>query len=281
MNTLFDFNDNNQYYLFNDDCIEAMKQLEDNSIDMVLADPPYGTTACKWDSIIPLELMWEQLKRIIKSNGAVVITATQPFTSALIMSNPKMFKYCWIWEKNLKTGNLNARRMPMGGHEEIAVFGNKNLTYNPQKKKRTTEVKSGNKTNSKTSVYGVQREQYIDRQDDWINPDTVIKNISCVHNSSGKLHPTQKPVALMEYLIRTYSNEDEIILDFAMGSGTTGAAAINLNRKFIGIELDESYYKISKNRIDTSLGESNNNTNNSSNETENLNIHSILKEDDD
>jgi len=236
--------------LMQGDCLERMKEIPDGSVDMILTDPPYGTTQCKWDSIIPLEPMWEQLKRVIKPNGAIVLTSSQPFASVLITSNIKEHKTEWVWVKNLKTGNLNARRMPMGGHETAQVFYKKPPTYNPQKRKRTTEVKSGNKFNSKTENYGKQREAYIDRQSDWINPDTVLQNIKCVHNSSGKLHPTEKPVPLMEYFIKTYTNEGETVLDFTMGSGTTGVAAKNLNRSFIGIELDESYFEIAKNRIE-------------------------------
>ena len=193
--------------------------------------------------------MWKQLKRIIKPNGAIVMTAAQPFTTTLIASNMKMFKYCWVWEKNLKTGNLNARRMPMGGHEDVVVFCKGTPTYNPQKRMRTTEIPSGNKKNSKTSVYGSQRDDYVDRQSDMINPDTVIKGIKCVHNSSGKVHPTQKPVALMEYLIKTYTNEGETVLDFTAGSFTTGVACVNLSRRFIGIESDKDYFDTGVNRI--------------------------------
>lgn len=232
------------------DCLERMKEIPDGSVDMVLADPPYGTTACKWDSIIPLEPMWEQLKRLIKPNGAVVMTTSQPFTSILVASNIKMHKTEWVWVKNLKTGNLNARRMPMGGHETAQVFYRKPPTYNPQKRQRTTEVRSGNKFNSKTENYGKQQDIYLDRQSDMINPDTVIQSIKCVHNSSGKVHPTQKPIALMEYLIKTYTNEGETVLDFAMGSGTTGVACKNLDRNFIGIEKDEQYFEIAKQRIE-------------------------------
>ncbi len=236
--------------LMKGDCLERMKEIESGSVDMILTDPPYGTTACKWDSIIPLELMWEQLKRIIKPNGAIVLMSAQPFSSVLISSNIKQYKYEWIWVKNLKTGNLNARRMPMGGHETAQVFYKKPPTYNPQKRVRTTEVKSGNKLNSKTENYGKQKDVYIDRQSDLINPDTVIKGIDCVHNSSGKVHPTQKPVALMEYLIKTYTSESDTVLDFTMGSGTTGVAAKNLNRNFIGIELDDKYFEMAKERIE-------------------------------
>jgi site-specific DNA-methyltransferase (adenine-specific) len=226
-----------------------MKEIPDGSIDMILTDPPYGTTRCKWDSIIDLDLMWEQLKRIIKPNGAIVLMAMQPFSSVLVSSNIKQHKTEWAWVKNLKTGNLNAKRMPMGGHETVQVFYKKPPTYNPQKRKRTTEVKSGNKKNSKTENYGKQKELYTDNQSDLIHPDTAILNIKCLHNSQGKVHPTQKPVALMEYLIKTYTNEGDVVLDFAMGSGTTGCAAKNLNRKFTGIELDENYFNIAKNRI--------------------------------
>lgn len=231
------------------DCLERMKEIPDGSVDCVITDPPYGTTQNRWDSVIPLELMWKELKRIIKPNGAICLMASQPFSSILVTSNLKNYKYEWVWVKNLKTGNLNARKMPMGGHETIQVFYSKPPTYNPQKRDRTTEVKSGNKFNSKTENYGKQSEVYIDRQSDKISPDTALLNIKCVHNSSGKVHPTQKPVELMEYLIKTYTNENETVLDFTMGSGTTGVACKNLNRKFIGIEMDESYFNISKERI--------------------------------
>lgn len=236
--------------LMQGDCLERMKEIPDGSVDMVLTDPPYGTTRNKWDSVIPLDLMWGEIWRVLKPNGACVLFASQPFTSILVSSQIKYYKYEWVWVKNLKTGNLNARRMPMGGHETLQVFYKKPPTYNPQKRQRTTEVKSGNKKNSKTSNYGAQREDYLDRQSDMISPDTALLNIKCVHNSSGKVHPTQKPVALMEYLIKTYTNESETVLDFTMGSGTTGVAAKNLNRNFIGIELDEGYFNIAKERIE-------------------------------
>jgi site-specific DNA-methyltransferase (adenine-specific) len=233
------------------DCLEVMDKLiaEGVKVDAIITDPPYGTTACKWDSVIPFDEMWLRLNKLIKPNGAIVLFGSEPFSSALRMSNIKNYKYDWVWEKNLKTGNLNAKRMPMGGHELVHIFAKKSPTYNPQKRKRTNEVKSGNKKNSKTSVYGSQKEEYTDNQSDLINPDTIIKNIKCVHNSSGKVHPTQKPVALMEYLIKTYTNENELVLDFTMGSGTTGVACKNLNRKFIGIELDDKYFDIAKERI--------------------------------
>lgn len=228
--------------IWHGDCLELMKDIPNGSVDMILCDPPYGKTQCKWDSIIPLEPMWKEIKRCTKPNGAVCLMSSQPFTSVLVSSNIKQYKYEWVWVKNLKTGNLNARKMPMGGHETIQVFYNKPPVYNPQKRKRTTELKSGNKFNSKTKNYGRQREEYIDRQSDMINPDTVIFNIKCVHNSTGKVHPTQKPVALMEYFIKTYTNEEDIVLDFCAGSGSTGWAAKNLNRQFILIEKEKEHY---------------------------------------
>lgn len=239
--------------LIQGDCLEKMKDIPEHSIDMVLTDPPYGTTACKWDNIIPFDAMWTELRRIIKSKGAICLFGSEPFSSLLRVSNLNQFKYDWIWEKNLKTGNLNARKMPMGGHEVISVFGSTSIFYNPQKRIRTTEVKAGNKKNSKTSVYGKQSEDYLDRQSDTLMPDTVIKSIKCVHNSSGRLHPTQKPVELLEYLIKTYTNEGETLLDFTMGSGSTGVACKNLNRNFIGIELDQEYFKIAEKRINENL----------------------------
>jgi DNA modification methylase len=245
---MLDYKDNG-LWLMHGDCLERMKEIPEGSVDMVLADPPYGTTQNKWDSVIPLEQLWYELWRVLKPTGVVVLCSSQPFASMLISSQIKYFKYEWVWVKNLKTGNLNARKMPMGGHETLDVFYRKPCTYNPQKRERTTEVKSGNKRNSTTSNYGKQREEYLDRQSDWINPDTALLNIKCVHNSTGKVHPTQKPVALMEYMIKTYTNENETVVDFTMGSGTTGVACKNLNRKFIGIEMDEKYFQIAKDRI--------------------------------
>jgi site-specific DNA-methyltransferase (adenine-specific) len=225
------------------DCLEKMKEIPDGSVDMVLADPPYGTTACKWDTVIDLPLMWEQLKRVIKPNGAIVMTASQPFTSALVMSNPEMFAYQWTWVKSRITGALNAKRMPVRKHEQVLVFCQRKSTgtYNAQglKAKGTVTRQGGNSDN-----YGERNAaEYVQEFTNWPRDVLEIK-------SEGKtVHPTQKPVALMEYLIRTYTNEGETVLDFTMGSGTTGVAAKNLNRKFIGIELDEEYYNIANERI--------------------------------
>lgn len=265
---------NNKYfetdlgYIINGDCLEEMKNIPDKSIDMILADLPYGTTARnKWDEIIPFDPLWKEYKRIIKDRGAIVLTGKQPFTSMMIMSNPKMFKYNMIWRKNLKTGNLNAKHMPMGAYEDVMVFYKKSPTYNPLKIPRTFQVKSGNKYNSQSTNYGKQRKEYVDRQSDWLtiddvidyedevnfNPNWELENemlyIKCVHNSSGKLHPTQKPVYLFEWLINTYTNEGDLVLDNTAGVMTTGLACENINRRWICIEKEENYCELGKSRF--------------------------------
>jgi site-specific DNA-methyltransferase (adenine-specific) len=230
--------------LIQGDCLTEMQKIESCSVDAIITDPPYGTTACKWDSVIPFEAMWEQLNRIIKPNGAIVLFGSEPFSSALRMSNIKNYKYDWYWKKNRKTNFLNARKMPMGQIETISLFFNKlGNTYNPIMQKRTSQ-KAGNKKYGKTKVYGKQSGDYKDNQSDYILPSHLIEI-----NTERGFHPTQKPVALMEYLIKTYTNENETVLDFTMGSGTTGVAAKNLNRLFIGIEQDQNYFKIAKERI--------------------------------
>jgi len=235
---------NDDFWLMQGDCLERMKEIPDDSVDMVLTDPPYGTTACKWDTVIDLDKMWEQLERVIKHNGAIVMTASQPFTSALVMSNPKMFKYDWTWKKPKGTGHLNAKRMPMRDKEDILVFYQKQPNYNPQ---MTKGEPFGKKTGSKqqsgtTGTHGNTRTVNTGFR----HPKQVLEfNVV----GRGGTHPTQKPVSLMEYLIRTYTNEGETVLDFTMGSGTTGVACDNLSRKFIGIELDEDYYQTAKHRI--------------------------------
>lgn len=227
--------------LMQGDCLERMKEIPDGSVDMVLTDPPYGTTACKWDSIIPLEPMWEQLKRVIKPNGAIVMTAAQPFTSILVCSNLKEFKYEWVWQKESGTGLLNAKKQPLRDNESVLVFYSKQPTYNPQftQGKPYTCIKGGETENYRKS--GIVTTISDGRR----YPKTVQK----FNRDKNKEHPTQKPVALMEYLIKTYTTEGETVLDFTMGSGTTGVACVNLNRRFIGIELDENYYSIAKARI--------------------------------
>ena len=227
------------------DCLEEMKHIESGSIDMVLADPPYGTTACKWDSIIPLAPMWEQLKRVIKPNGAIVLAASQPFATKLISSNMKMFKYCWVWDKKIPSGMSYARFQPMRQHEDIIVFCNAKTIYNAQKTKRDKPIKSGGM--SKGEATNNQNLKALKKIYDYKNPTSILQFDKI---RKGSIHPTQKPVALMEYLIKTYTNEGDTVLDFAMGSGTTGVAAKNLNRDFIGIELEPGYFEIAKNRIE-------------------------------
>ena len=232
--------------LIQGDCLEKMKEIPDGSVDMVLTDPPYGTTQCKWDTPLDLELMWSFLKRVVKPNGAIVFTSAQPFTSALVMSNPNMFKYDWCWRKPKGTGHLNAKKMPMRDKEDIMVFYQKPCTYNPQMiAGEPYRAKPGKSKANGEDCYG----EYKDVREDNKGlryPRQVLEHP--IHERN-KHHPTQKPVALMEYLIKTYTNEGETVLDFTMGSGTTGVACKNLNRDFIGIEIDPSYFKIAEKRI--------------------------------
>jgi site-specific DNA-methyltransferase (adenine-specific) len=235
------------------DCLERMKEIPDGSIDMVLTDPPYGTTACKWDSIIPFDPMWKQLKRVTKKNGAIVLTASQPFTSALIMSNVKMFKYSWHWDKvNGIRNHLNAKHQPMRKVEDVCVFYGKPVTYNPQM--REGGYISRKTKSSQSEGFGKVSGVDSGREISQLYPVDLISIES--HDPNNSMHPTQKPVALMEYLIRTYTNEGETVLDFTMGSGTTGVACKNLNRNFIGIELDPDYMKIAETRIENAETES-------------------------
>lgn len=240
--------DSKGFWLMHGDCLERMKEIPSGSVDMVLADPPYGTTACKWDSIIPLEPMWEQLKRVIKPNGAIVMTASQPFTTALIASNMDQFKYVWQWKKSNLTNFLNAKKQPLRCFEDVVVFCGGQSTYNPQMVE-TGNRKVSRRVGTKTSVYGkADKETFYDSSSRY--PTQLIEMANRV---DGKHHPTQKPVALMEYLIKTYTNDGETVLDFTCGSGTTGVAAANTGRKFIGIELDNGYFKIAQNRINLAL----------------------------
>ena len=229
------------------DCLERMKEIPNASVDMVLADPPYGTTACKWDSIIPLEPMWEQLKRIIKPNGAIVLFGSQPFTSSLIMSNLKMFKYEQIWDKNKGTQPQLANIQPMKSHENILVFGKGKIDYYPQKTKGDPYTRDNKQNHTEHSLSkGLKPIKQVNTG--FRFPKTVLM-YPRDFSAQTRLHPTQKPVALMEYLIKTYTQEGETVLDFVMGSGTTGIACKNLGRKFIGIEKDETYFKIAQDRI--------------------------------
>ena len=246
---LEDYKDD-QFWLMKGDCLERMKEIESGSVDMILTDPPYGTTACKWDSIIPLEPMWEQLKRIIKPNGAIVLFGSQPFTSSLIISNLKMFKYEQIWDKNKGTQPQLANIQPMKSHENILVFGKSKINYYPQKTKGDPYTRDNKQNHTEHSLSkGLKPIKQVNSG--FRFPKTVLM-YPRDFSAQSRLHPTQKPVALMEYLIKTYTNECETVLDFTAGSFTTGVACKNLNRKFIGIEMDDKYFEIGKNRI---LGE--------------------------
>ncbi len=228
------------------DCLEVMRDIPDNSIDMILCDLPYGTTACAWDSIIPFEPLWAHYKRIIKDRGAVVLTGSQPFTTDLIMSNREWFKYEDIWNKVVKTGHLNAKIMPMRHHESVLLFSPSPLggfTYNSQMKKDRFRQKGGEGKNG--GVYGNHKMQKV--WNDVIYPGSVIE----ISKGSQKnnLHPTQKPVALFSYLIKTYTNPGDLVLDNCIGSGTTAISCIETGRDFIGIEQDPGYCEIARQRI--------------------------------
>ena len=242
--------------LMQGDCLERMKEIPDGSIDMVLTDPPYGTTACKWDSVIPFGPMWEQLKRVTKKNGAIVMTASQPFTSVLVTSNLKMFKYCWVWEKSKASNFLQAGYMPLKAHEDVLVFcKHPKPTYNPQMtdgKPYSGEKRAGKKGSNSEVVNNVPNPKFRNGSLDGKRKPRTVQYFKTPESEGKTLHPTQKPVALMEYLIKTYTNESETVLDFTMGSGTTGVACKNLNRNFIGIEMDEAYFKIAQERINNS-----------------------------
>jgi site-specific DNA-methyltransferase (adenine-specific) len=230
------------------DCLERMKEIPDGSVDMILTDPPYGTTACKWDSIIPLEPMWAQLKRIIKPNGAIVMTASQPFTTTLIASNMKMFKYCWVYKKPQGVDPFMAKKRPLNNIEDVVVFGERQQTYNPQK---ATGKPYRVIRDKKARLHELTGQ--VMRQTETVNIGDRLPTRVIEFKQDRGLHPTQKPVALMEYLIKTYTNEGETVLDFTMGSGTTGVAAANLKRDFIGIELDADYFRIAQERIEKAL----------------------------
>lgn len=232
--------------LMQGDCLERMKEIEDGSVDAIICDLPYQKTQNKWDSIIPFDLMWEQLNRIIKPNGAVVLFGQNSFSFKLGLSNEKMFRYTWVWEKTKSGGFLNANRMPLQAHEDILIFYKKLPTYNPQFEAGKPYTKKA-VTNGDGGNYGkFNRVGEVNVNEGVRFPRSVIKMSNDNH---GSLHPTQKPVALMEYLIKTYTNEGETVLDFAAGSFTTGVACVNLDRKFIGIEMDKNYFDIGVNRI--------------------------------
>ena len=234
--------------LMQGDCLERMKEIPDGSVDMVLCDLPYGTTACKWDIVIPFKPLWEQYNRIIKTNGAICLFGSEPFSSALRMSNIKNFKYDWIWDKKIPSGMSYARFQPMRQTENISVFCNGKTVYNPQMVKRDKPIKKGgNKYSPSAPIQACKEGKDFKKTYEYKNPINIIVFDKI---RKGSLHPTQKPVALLEYLIKTYTNEGETVLDNCMGSGSTGVAALNTGRNFIGIELDPDYFAIAKGRIE-------------------------------
>ena len=245
-----------KYELYHGDCLQVMKQIPENSIDMVLCDLPYQMTACKWDTIIPFDKLWENYKRICKKDAAIVLFGSQPFTFSLVISNPKAFKHDWIWQKNRGSNFACVKYQPMREHENILVFCYGKHVYNPIMQQRSesgnSRIKYTFKETHRSNIYGnltggcvinVSKQRY---------PSSVQK-----FNTEVGLHPTQKPVALLEYLIKTYSNENYVVLDNCMGSGSTGIACLNTNRKFIGIELDDKYFEVAKNRIETHIQQNN------------------------
>jgi len=240
------------YTLINNDCIEEMKKLKDNSIDMILCDLPYGSTHNKWDSVIPFDSLWEQYERIITEHGVIALWSQMPFTATLINSNLKLFRYEWIIEKTSATGHLNAKRMPLKAHENVLIFYKKLPIYNPQithnhpRKVSTAEHKRNSKMSTNYHEHKLTTYDSTDRY-----PRDVLK--FKWDKQKSRLHPTQKPVSACEYFIKTYTNENQTVLDNCMGSGTTGIACLNLNRNFIGIELDKTYFDIAKQRIEKGL----------------------------
>jgi site-specific DNA-methyltransferase (adenine-specific) len=249
--------------LIKGDCLVEMNSIPDKSIDMILCDLPYGTTACKWDNVIPFEPLWDQYKRVIKDNGAIVLFGSQPFSSALVMSNTKWFKYEWIWEKSKGCNFTHAKNMPIKFHESILVFskapighktqlGNRRMEYNPQ------DIIKVDKKWSRPQKYNTEHKldrdsHKLDRIIEFENYPKSILKYGNSNNRERGLHPTQKPVALLEYLIKTYTNDGETVLDNCMGSGSTGVACVNLNRSFIGIEMDDKYFEIASKRINDSI----------------------------
>ena len=236
--------------IYNMDCLDGMKLLKDKSIDMILCDLPFGTTRCKWDTIIPLDKLWEQYCRIIKDNGAIVLFAQTPFDKVLGASNLKMLRYEWIWEKTQATGHLNAKKMPMKAHENILVFYKKLPKYNPQKTNGHKPINSYTKyiaTQNNTELYGEMKKEITGGGE----TDRYPRSVQIFSSDKQKIHfhPTQKPIKLLEFLIKTYTDEDDIILDNCIGSGSTAVAALNTNRKFIGFELDKNYYEVAINRL--------------------------------
>ena len=240
--------------LIHGDCLEEMKKIEDDSIDMILCDLPYGTTICKWDTIIPFDKLWLQYERIIKNNGPILLFGSEPFSSHLRLSNLNLYRYDWIWHKNSSGGFAMAKKRPMKYHEVISVFYKKQPIYNPIFQKYSKSVYKRGQINvagtKGSNINGMKKVPFKLNLKKGKYPESV-QFFKSIRNANGvRLHPTQKPVALLEYLITTYTNQNDLVLDNCMGSGSTGIAAKNLSRSFIGIEKDETYYKIAKERIE-------------------------------
>lgn len=234
--------------LWHGDCLQEMKRIPDGSVDMVLCDLPYGTTACKWDSVIPFEPLWAEYRRVTKPNAAIVLTASQPFTTALIASNLKEFRYCWVWEKGRPSNPQLAKLQPLKTHEDIVVFYRKTAEYRPQGLREIPEAERKVHMPEKNSLGHCVRKPYVQTHTGY--PKAILS-----FQPERGLHPTQKPIALLEYLIRTYTDEGQTVLDNTMGSGSTGVAAVNTGRSFIGIERDETYFAIAEKRIAEAQGE--------------------------
>lgn len=232
---------NENVKLYQGDCLEVMKDIPDKSVDMILCDLPYGTTQNKWDSVINLDKLWEQYNRIIKDNGAILLFAQTPFDKVLGSSNLKLLKYEWIWRKSKPTGHLNAKKMPLKQHENILVFYKKLPIYNCLNLTKVDKMVSRTNKGNYGECSKTTRQEYTGYPKSILDYNSIISN--------NQFHPTQKPVALLEYLIKTYTNEGEVVLDNCMGSGSTGVACVNTNRKFIGIELDKNYFDIAKERL--------------------------------
>lgn len=232
--------------LLNGDCLELMAGIDSGSVDLILCDLPYGTTACKWDAVIPFEPLWAQYKRIAKSNAAIVLTASQPFTSALVMSNIRGYRHRWVWDKVKPASGLNAKKSPLRVVEDVVIFSNESPRYFPQMEPK--KHRAERKCDSNGEAFGGARVERFHDNGGFGYPKEIIAMSNA--NQQGRVHPTQKPVALMEYLIRTYTNEGDTVLDNCMGSGTTGVACANTGRRFIGIERDENYFEIARQRVE-------------------------------
>jgi site-specific DNA-methyltransferase (adenine-specific) len=249
--------------LYKGDCLIEMQKIETASIDLILCDIPYGTTACKWDSVIPFDKMWEQLKRIRKDNTAILLFGSEPFSSALRMSNIDEYKYDWIWDKKRVSNPMMAKKMPLKNYEIISVFYKQAPIYNPQPTKKNTlgvlSEKNKNKTHA-TDTTGGSQLTWNDNSNEFGYPKMLLTEIKVINNltkDKSGLHPTQKPIELNEYLIKTYSNEGMNILDFTMGAGACGVACVNINRNFIGIEKDDKYFEIAEKRINGTTANTN------------------------